>query len=66
MAVKRPGVDWGHTTAQTVLSDDDQTIVKGRKAKAERFSTLPEPVTAPREDSYQDRAEGPHRAGLSG
>lgn len=41
VAVKRPGGVWGHTTAQTVLYDDDQVIVQGTKAKAERFSTMP-------------------------
>lgn len=41
VAVKRPGGVWGHTTAQTVLYDDDQIIVQGTKAKAERFSTMP-------------------------
>ena len=40
VAVKRPGGTWGHTTAQTVLYDDDQIIVQGSKAKAERFSTM--------------------------
>ncbi|HSO91494.1 MAG TPA: TrkA family potassium uptake protein [Arthrobacter sp.] len=40
VAVKRPGGVWGHTTAQTVLYDDDQIIVQGTKAKAERFSTM--------------------------
>ncbi|HEX9088465.1 MAG TPA: TrkA C-terminal domain-containing protein, partial [Arthrobacter sp.] len=40
VAVKRPGGKWGHTTAQTVLYDDDQIIVQGSKAKAERFSTM--------------------------
>ena len=41
VAVKRPGGTWGHTTAQTVLYDDDQIIVQGSKVKAERFSTMP-------------------------
>ncbi|WP_395398517.1 potassium channel family protein [Arthrobacter sp. UC242_113] len=41
VAVKRPGGIWGHTTAQTVLYDDDQIIVQGRKTQAERFSNLP-------------------------
>jgi trk system potassium uptake protein TrkA len=41
VAVKRPGGTWGHTTAQTVLYDDDQIIVQGSKSKAERFSTTP-------------------------
>lgn len=40
VAVKRPGGVWGHTTAQTVLYDDDQIIVQGSKTKAERFSTM--------------------------
>ncbi|MDP9694328.1 UNVERIFIED_ORG: trk system potassium uptake protein TrkA [Arthrobacter globiformis] len=41
VAVKRPGGIWGHTTAQTVLYDDDQIIVQGSKIQAERFSKLP-------------------------
>jgi trk system potassium uptake protein TrkA len=41
VAVKRPGGIWGHTTAQTVLYDDDQIIVQGSKTQAERFSNLP-------------------------
>lgn len=41
VAVKRPGGIWGHTTAQTVLYDDDQVIVQGSKTQAERFSNLP-------------------------
>ncbi|MDQ0754675.1 TrkA family potassium uptake protein [Arthrobacter sp. B3I4] len=41
VAVKRPGGTWGHTTAQTVLYEDDQIIVQGAKSRAERFSTLP-------------------------
>jgi trk system potassium uptake protein TrkA len=41
VAVKRPGGVWGHTTAQTVLYDDDQIIVQGSKTQAERFSNLP-------------------------
>ncbi|MDQ0663161.1 trk system potassium uptake protein TrkA [Arthrobacter ulcerisalmonis] len=40
VAVKRPGGTWQHTTAQTVLYDDDQIIVQGTKNLAERFSTL--------------------------
>jgi trk system potassium uptake protein TrkA len=40
VAVKRPGGIWGHTTAQTVLYDDDQIIVQGSKSLAETFSTL--------------------------
>ena len=40
VAVKRPGGTWGHTTAQTVLYDDDQIIVQGSKNLAEKFSTL--------------------------
>jgi trk system potassium uptake protein len=40
VAVKRPGGAWGHTTAQTVLYDDDQIIVQGTKSLAEKFSTL--------------------------
>ncbi|WP_442858229.1 potassium channel family protein [Arthrobacter sp. SLBN-122] len=40
VAVKRPGSTWQHTTAQTVLYDDDQIIVQGPKNLAERFSTL--------------------------
>ena len=41
VAVKRPGGIWGHTTAQTVLYDDDQIIVQGSKTQAERFSNMP-------------------------
>lgn len=41
VAVKRPGGTWRHTTAQTVLYDNDQIIFRGSKAKIERFSTLP-------------------------
>ncbi len=41
VAVKRPGGSWGHTTAQTVLYEEDQIIVQGAKSKAERFSTMP-------------------------
>ncbi|MFC9350565.1 potassium channel family protein [Arthrobacter sp. NPDC057013] len=41
VAVKRPGGIWGHTTAQTVLYDDDQIIVQGSKIQAERFSNMP-------------------------
>ena len=41
VAVKRPGGTWQHTTAQTVLYDDDQIIVQGPKNLAERFSTRP-------------------------
>lgn len=41
VAVKRAGGKWGHTTAQTVLYDDDQIIVQGTKSLAEKFSTLP-------------------------
>ncbi|MFP3462035.1 TrkA family potassium uptake protein [Arthrobacter globiformis] len=41
VAVKRPGGTWGHTTAQTVLYDDDQIIVQGSKTQAERFSNMP-------------------------
>ncbi|XAS67370.1 TrkA family potassium uptake protein [Micrococcaceae bacterium Sec5.7] len=40
VAVKRTGGVWGHTTAQTVLYDDDQIIVQGSKTQAENFSTL--------------------------
>lgn len=40
VAVKRPGGTWGHTTAQTVLYDDDEIIVQGSKNLAEKFSTL--------------------------
>ncbi|TLM75336.1 TrkA family potassium uptake protein [Pseudarthrobacter sp. NamB4] len=40
VAVKRPGGVWTHTTAQTVLYDDDQIIVQGPKDLAESFSTL--------------------------
>jgi trk system potassium uptake protein TrkA len=40
VAVKRPGSIWTHTTAQTVLYDDDQIIVQGPKGLAEGFSTL--------------------------
>lgn len=41
VAVKRSGGTWGHTTAQTVLYDDDEIIVQGSQALAEKFSTLP-------------------------
>ena len=41
VAFKRLGGTWGHTTAQTVLYDDDQIIVQGSKTDAEKFSTLP-------------------------
>jgi trk system potassium uptake protein TrkA len=41
VAVTRPGGIWGHTTAQTVLYDDDQIIVQGSKTQAERFSNMP-------------------------
>ena len=41
VAVKRPGGIWGHTTAQTVLYEEDQIIVQGAKSQAERFSTMP-------------------------
>jgi trk system potassium uptake protein TrkA len=41
VAVKRPGGIWGHTTAQTVLYDDDQINVQGSKTQAERFSNMP-------------------------
>lgn len=41
VAVKRPGGSWGHTTAQTVLYEEDQIIVQGAKSQAERFSTMP-------------------------
>lgn len=40
VAVKRRHGDWEHTTAQTVLYEDDQIIVQGPKAKAEAFSAL--------------------------
>lgn len=40
VAVKRPGGTWQHTTAQTVLYDEDQIIVQGPKNLAEGFSTL--------------------------
>lgn len=40
VAVKRKGGTWDHTSAQTVLYDDDEIIVAGPRAKAERFSTL--------------------------
>lgn len=40
VAVKRPGGIWGHTTAQTVLYDDDQILVQGTQVLAEKFSTL--------------------------
>lgn len=40
VAVKRPGGIWGHTTAQTVLYEEDQVIVQGSKTQAERFSNL--------------------------
>ncbi|SLK13910.1 potassium channel family protein [Arthrobacter sp. P2b] len=40
VAVKRPGTVWTHTTAQTVLYDDDQIIVQGPKNLAEGFSTM--------------------------
>ncbi|MFJ5693948.1 potassium channel family protein [Arthrobacter sp. NPDC093125] len=40
VAVKRPGGTWGHTTAQTVLYEEDQIIVQGSKTQAERFSNM--------------------------
>lgn len=40
VAYKRPGGTWSHTTAQTVLYDDDQIIAQGSKAEAEIFSAL--------------------------
>lgn len=40
VAVKRSRGTWEHTTAQTVLYDDDQIIVQGTKIMAEKFSTL--------------------------
>jgi trk system potassium uptake protein TrkA len=40
VAVKRPGGIWGHTTAQTVLYEEDQIIVQGSKTQAVRFSNL--------------------------
>ena len=40
VAVKRPAGTWQHTTAQTVLYDEDQIIVQGPKNLAEGFSTL--------------------------
>ncbi|GAA1335935.1 potassium channel family protein [Arthrobacter roseus] len=40
VAVKRKHGGWDFTTAQTVLYDDDEIIVGGPKAKAERFSNL--------------------------
>ena len=40
VAYKRPGGTWSHTTAQTVLYDDDQIIAQGSKTEAEKFSTL--------------------------
>jgi trk system potassium uptake protein len=40
VAVKRPGGIWGHTTAQTVLYEEDQIIVQGSKTQAERFSNM--------------------------
>ena len=40
VAVKRPAGTWQHTTAQTVLYDEDQIIVQGPKNLAESFSTL--------------------------
>lgn len=39
VAVKRPGGTWQHTTAQTVLYEEDQIIVQGPKDLAEGFST---------------------------
>lgn len=39
VAVKRPGGTWQHTTAQTVLYEEDQIIVQGPKNLAEGFST---------------------------
>ena len=39
VAVKRPGGTWGHTTAQTVLYDDE-ILVQGSQVLAEKFSTL--------------------------
>ena len=40
VAVKRPAGTWQHTTAQTILYDEDQIIVQGPKNLAEGFSTL--------------------------
>ncbi|ADX74222.1 K+ transport system, NAD-binding component [Pseudarthrobacter phenanthrenivorans Sphe3] len=40
VAVKRPHGTWQHTTAQTVLYDDDEIIAQGPKNLAEGFSTL--------------------------
>ena len=40
VAVKRPGGTWTHTTAQTVLYEEDQIIVQGPKDLAEGFSTM--------------------------
>lgn len=41
VAVKRQSGGWDYTTPQTVLYDDDEIVVAGPKAKAERFSNLP-------------------------
>lgn len=40
VAVRRTGGEWDHTTAQTVLYEEDEIIVAGPRAKAERFSAL--------------------------
>ncbi len=38
VAFKRAGGSWQHTTAQTVLYEDDQIIVQGPKKQAESFT----------------------------
>jgi trk system potassium uptake protein len=40
VAVKRREGRWEHTTAQTVLYDDDQIIISGSVAKTEQFAQL--------------------------
>lgn len=40
VAVKHPGADWGHTTLDTVLSEDDEIIVAGSTSATEKFAAL--------------------------
>lgn len=40
VAVKRRSGEWDYTTPQTVLNADDEIIVAGATAAAERFATL--------------------------
>lgn len=40
VAVKRRNGSWEHTTAQTVLYEDDQIIISGSTEKTERFAAL--------------------------